>query len=36
MFQSLDGRDIRPELLKRSRPEAFVTPSGRTFTEDNA
>lgn len=36
MFALLDGRDIRPELLKRAKPEPFLTPSGRTFTEDNA
>jgi RNA ligase len=36
LFVLLDGRDIGPELLKRARPEPFVTPAGRTFTEDNA
>ncbi|MET0416620.1 MAG: RNA ligase [Actinoplanes sp.] len=36
MFALLDGRDLRPELLKRARPEPFVTPTGRTYTEDNA
>lgn len=36
MFAQLDGRDIRPELLKRARPEASLTPTGRTYTEDNA
>lgn len=36
MFLLLDGRDLRPELLKRARPEPYVTPSGRTFNEDNA
>jgi RNA ligase len=36
LFLVLDGRDVRPELLKRARPAPFITPSGRTFTEDNA
>jgi RNA ligase len=36
LFALLDGRDLGPELLKRARPDPFVTPSGRTFTEDNA
>jgi RNA ligase len=36
MFALLDGRDIRPELLKRAKPEGLLTPSGRTYTEDTA
>jgi RNA ligase len=36
LFNILDGQDIRPELLKRAKPEAFVTPSGRTYGEDTA
>lgn len=36
MFALLDGRLIRPELLKRAKPEPGLTPSGRVFTEDNA
>jgi RNA ligase len=36
MFNFLDAQDIRPELLKRAKPEAFITPSGRTYGEDTA
>lgn len=36
LFRMLDGGDIRPELLKRAQPGPFITPSGRTFTEDVA
>jgi RNA ligase len=36
LFAILDGRDIRPELLKRAKPEPYVTPAGRTFSEDNS
>lgn len=36
LFALLDGRDIYPELLKRAKPEAFLTPSGRIFTEETA
>lgn len=36
LFALLDDRDIGPELLKRARPEPFITPTGRTYTEDNA
>ena len=36
MFLLLDGRDIMSELWKRAKPEPYLTPSGRTFTEDNA
>lgn len=36
MFAKVDGKDVRPELLRRAKPEAFVTPSGRTYTEDTA
>lgn len=36
LFALLDGRDIRPELLKRAEPGPFITPTGRTYTEDNA
>jgi RNA ligase len=35
-FNLLDGKDIRPELLKRAKPEPYLTPSGRTYTEDTA
>lgn len=35
MFQILDGRDIRPELWRRARPEA-TTPSGHSYSEDTA
>jgi RNA ligase len=36
LFALLDHRDIRPELLKRAQPGPFLTPTGRTYTEDNA
>lgn len=36
MFALLDGKDIRAKLLTDAKPEAFVTPSGRIFTEDAA
>lgn len=36
MFALLDGRDIEPELLKRAKPEPYITPSGRIFTEETA
>jgi RNA ligase len=36
MFQLLDGRDLTPELYKRAEPGPFLTPSGRTFTEETA
>lgn len=36
LFALLDGRSVRGELLKRARPEPFLTPSGRTYSEDNA
>lgn len=36
LFALLDGRDIRPELLKRADPGPFLTPTGRTYSEDNA
>ena len=36
LFALLDGRDIRPELLRRAQPGPFLTPTGRTYTEDNA
>lgn len=36
LFALFDDRDICPELLKRSRPEPYLTPTGRTYTEDNA
>lgn len=36
MFALLDGRDIRPELLKRARPEPGITPAGRVYGEDTA
>jgi RNA ligase len=36
LFAQLDGRDIRPELLKRARPAPFLTPTGRTYGEDVA
>ncbi|MCW6008711.1 2'-5' RNA ligase [Micromonospora sp. CPCC 205371] len=36
MFLLLDGRDIRPELWKRAKPEPYLTPSGRTYGEDTA
>lgn len=36
LFALLDGRDVRPELLKRAQPGPFLTPTGRTYTEDNA
>jgi RNA ligase len=36
LFAQLDGRDLGPELLKRAKPEPFVTPAGRAFTEDTA
>jgi RNA ligase len=35
MFALLDGKDIRPKLLHAAKPDA-VTPSGRSFTEENA
>jgi RNA ligase len=36
MFALLDGKDIRPKLLYNAKPEPYVTPSGRTYTEDNS
>jgi RNA ligase len=36
MFALLDQKDIRPKLLHNAKPEPYVTPSGRTFSEDNA
>lgn len=36
LFALLDGKDIRGELLKRAKPEPYVTPSGRTYGEDTA
>lgn len=36
MFAQLDGKDIRPKLLHNAKPEPYLTPSGRTFTEDTA
>lgn len=36
LFRLLDGREVDGELLKRARPEPFLTPTGRTYTEDNA
>jgi RNA ligase len=36
LFLLLDGRDPRPELWKRAKPEPYLTPSGRVFTEENA
>lgn len=36
LFALLDRKPIGPELLKRARPEPYITPSGRIFTEDNA
>jgi RNA ligase len=36
LFALLDGKDISGELLKRAKPEPYITPSGRIFTEDNA
>lgn len=36
LFHLLDGRPIHHELLKRAKPDAFETPSGRTYGEDTA
>jgi RNA ligase len=36
LFRLLDGRRVDDELLKRARPEPFLTPNGRAYTEDNA
>ncbi|MEV2239605.1 RNA ligase [Micromonospora sp. NPDC049891] len=36
LFLLLDGRDPRPELWKRAKPEPYLTPSGRTHGEDTA
>lgn len=36
LFLLLDGRDPRPELWKRAKPEPHLTPSGRTYGEDTA
>lgn len=36
LFHLLDGRDIRGELLKRAKPDPYLTPSGRTYSEDTA
>ena len=36
MFSLLDGRDIVPELWKRAKPAAFLTPVGHAFSEDTA
>lgn len=36
MFALLDGKDIRPKLLANAKPDPYITPSGRIFTEENA
>lgn len=36
LFRLLDGQEIRSELLKRAKPEPFLTPTGRTYGEDAA
>jgi RNA ligase len=36
LFLRLDGKDLRPKLWERAEPEAFWTPSGRTYGEDTA
>ncbi len=36
MFALLDGRDIFARLLANAKPDAGLTPSGRTHTEDTA
>jgi RNA ligase len=36
LFLMLDGRDVRPEIWKHVEPAPFITPSGRTYTEDTA
>jgi putative RNA ligase len=36
LFNLLDGKDIDGELLKRAKPEPYLTPSGRVYTEDTA
>jgi RNA ligase len=36
LFLALDGRDIRSELLKRAKPEAFQIPTAVQHTEDTA
>ena len=36
LFALYDGKDIRPKLWEAAKPEAFLTPSGRTFGEDAA
>lgn len=36
LFAQFDGKDIRPKLWEAAKPEAFLTPSGRTFGEDAA
>lgn len=35
LFALLDGKDITLELLRRARPEAFVTPTGRAPSEED-
>jgi RNA ligase len=34
LFLRLDGKDLRRKLWERAEPEAFWTPSGRTYGED--
>jgi RNA ligase len=36
LFLILDGRDPRPELWKRAKPEPYLTPSARSYGEDTA
>jgi RNA ligase len=36
LFSLADGKDIRPKLMSHAKPEAYVTPSGRIFTEETA
>lgn len=36
LFAQLDNKDIRAELLRRAKPEPYLTPSGRIFTEETA
>lgn len=36
LFALYDQKDIRSKLWEQAKPEAFLTPSGRTFSEDAA
>lgn len=36
LFALYEGKDIRAKLWEQAKPDAFLTPSGRTYTEEAA